>query len=150
MPLPELEISREAEKALAAFRGIPFMYGDGRSHFAVWAHEQRLDGRPFSFRERGTREGKPVSAFLPRLIQEYHLDGSTPEQTIQDHWEEVVGRTLAAFSYLMKIQKNGTAVVGVSHAVAKEEMRLQKKTILKRLQSLPGCSHLENLILRAG
>lgn len=150
MSLPEIEISREGEKILAAFRGIPFSYGDSKSQYAVWAKEQKHLGRRLNLRERGTREGQPISAFIPRLVREFALDGTTPEQTIQDNWNDIVGPTLAAFSYLLKIQRNDTVVIAVSHAVAKEEIRLQKKTIIARLRALPGCGHLDKLLLRAG
>ena len=122
-----LELSRDAEKTIAAFRGLPFLFGDQQN-----------------------RREKTISELLPSLIREFSIDGTTTEQTIMENWEKIVGSTYSPFSFLMKLEKEKHAIFGVTHAIARQELNMQKRRILREIQKLPGCQGIAFLSFRAG
>lgn len=117
----------DAEKTLAAFRGIPFQYGN-----------------------RHSRKEKTLADLLPDIINRHSIDGTSVEQRIMDRWEVIVGATFAPFSYLMKIDRGKTAVIGVTHPIARQELSLQKRKILRALRATPGAGDIAFISLRAG
>ncbi|MCC5788972.1 MAG: DUF721 domain-containing protein [Opitutales bacterium] len=122
-----LTLGRNAEKALAAFRGIPFQYGDQEN-----------------------RRVRTLADLLPGIINRHSIDGTSVEQRIMDRWEKIVGSSFAPFSYLMKIDRGKTAVIGVTHAIARQELSLQKRKILRAIKATPGAEQIAFLSLRAG
>jgi hypothetical protein len=100
-------------------------------------------GRP---KDRATQ---PLPAVLDQLLQKYQIGRSTPEQTIRDHWAQLVGSANAAYSNAVSIEK-GRLLVLVSHAVVRNELFHHKDQIVERIQKLPGCADVKSLNLRSG
>jgi hypothetical protein len=80
----------------------------------------------------------------------YQIGRHSPEQTIRDHWPEIVGAANASYSHAVRIDRGKSLMVLVSHSVVRNELFLYRESILGKIQKLPGCDHVRELNLRAG
>jgi hypothetical protein len=128
MPDEPPSFSKPAEELIGDLRGIP------------------LDEPP-RMRRRPT---KAVAPLIEELLVKYQIGRHSPEQTIRDHWVEMVGAANAAYSHPVRIDRGRALFVLVSHSVVRNELFLHRDTILEKIQKLPGCDHVRLLLLRAG
>ena len=128
MPNDPHKFSRVAEELIGELRGVPF-------------HE------PSRMKRRPTRELAPVIA---ELLAKYHIGQHSPEDSIRENWTEIVGHANASYAHAAQIDARGRLVVLASHAVVRSELFLHRKTILEKIQKLPGCSQVRALQIRAG
>ncbi len=101
---------------------------------------------PVRSRKRAT---KPLAGVLEELLQKYQIGRSSPEQTIRDHWVELVGPANASYSHPARIERNQLLVLA-GHSVVRNELFHHRAGIVERIQQLPGCAHVKSLNLRAG
>ncbi len=120
--------SRHAEKLIADLRRIP-------------------DATPDRMRKRPTRE---LAGLVEDLLVKHQIGRESPEQTIRDHWVEVVGPANAHYSHAAQIDPRGRLTVLASHAVVRNELFLHRKLIAEKIRKLPGCNHVRDLNIRAG
>ena len=120
--------SKNARELIGEFRGVP------------------LD-EPRAMRRRPTRAVAPL---IEELLVKYQIGRHSCEQTIRDHWAEMVGEANAAYSHAVRIDRGRSLFVLVSHGVVRNELFLHRENILKKIQQLPGCDHVRELNLRAG
>lgn len=101
-------------------------------------------------KERATQ---PLEAVLEQLRQEYRIGRSGPEQTIRDHWREIVdpngGTANASHSHAVAIERNQLIVL-TSHPIIRNELFLHREEIVARIRKLPGCADVKSLYLRSG
>ena len=99
------------------------------------------------------RATQPLAALVEELLQKHQIGRSSPEQTIRDHWREIVdpngGGANASYSHPVRIERNRLIVL-VPHAVVRNELFHHRGDIVARVQKLPGCAHVKSLNLRAG
>lgn len=99
------------------------------------------------------RATQPLAALIEDLLQKHQIGRSSPEQTIRDHWRELVdpngGSANASYSHPARIERNRLIVL-VPHAVVRNELFHHRTEIVARVQRLPGCAHVKSLNLRAG
>ena len=122
------EFSKPAQELIGDFRGIPF-------------NEPRKMTR---------RPTKTMAPLIEELLVRYQVGRHSPEQTIRDHWVEMVGAANAAYSHPVRIDRGRSLFVLVSHSVVRNELFLHREAILEKIQKLPGCDHVRQLTLRAG
>ena len=79
----------------------------------------------------------------------YQVGRPSAEQTIRDHWPELVGAANAGYSHAVRIDKAQLLVL-VSHSVVRSELLHHRAEILQRIRQLPGCEVVKSLTLRAG
>jgi len=120
--------SRAAEALIADLRGVP-------------------DTTPARMRHRPTRE---LSGLVEELLVKHQLGRPSPEQSIRDHWAEIVGPANAAYSHAAQIDPRGRLAVQVAHAVVRNELFHHRQMIVGRIRELPGCAHVRDLVLRSG
>jgi hypothetical protein len=128
MPEEPVKFSKAAEELIGDLRGIPF-------------------NEPARMRRR------PVKAMAPlieELLVKYRIGRHSCEQTIRDHWPEIVGTANAAYSHPVRMERSQTLLVLVSHGVVRQELFLHRETILGKIQKLPGCDQVREINLRAG
>lgn len=102
-------------------------------------------------RRQVKRRTQPTADVIEAIVNKYHLgDEASPAQAIRDRWPELVTPTLAAYSHVVEITKSDWLMVMVSNAVAKQELSNNRRLFLKKIQAVPGCSHIKGLNLRAG
>ena len=128
MPDQPPEFSHAAEKMIGDFRRIPFVV-------------------PRKMRRRPTKAMAPL---IEELLVKYRVGRHSCEQTIREHWSEIVGPANAAYSHPVRIERGRSLLVLVSHSVVRSELYLHRATILEKIQKLPGCDHVRELFLAAG
>jgi len=120
--------SRIAEELIGDFRGVPF-------------REPRRMHR---------RQTKPVAQLIEELLVRNQIGRHSTEQTIRDHWAEIVGTANAAYSHPVRIDRGKSLLVLVSHAVVRNELTIHRESILGKVRKLPGCDQITEIRMRAG
>jgi hypothetical protein len=128
MPDEPHEFSHATEKMIGDFRRIPFV-------------------APRKMRRRPTKEMAPL---MEEVLAKYRIGRHSCEQTIRDHWPEMVGPANAAYSHPLRIERGRSLLVLVSHSVVRSELNLHRGAILDKIRKLPGCDHVRELNLAAG
>jgi hypothetical protein len=128
MPDEPKEFSKAAQELIGDLRGIPF-------------------DEPRNMKRRPT---KPMAPLIEELLVKYQVGRHSPEQTIRDHWVEMVGAANAAYSHPVRIDRGSSLFVLVSHSVVRNELFMHRTAILEKIQKLPGCDHVREINLRAG
>lgn len=95
------------------------------------------------------RATQPLATLLEDLLQKHQIGRSSPEQTIRDHWAELVGSANASYSHPARIERNQLIVLA-AHSVVRNELFLHRAEIVARIKKLPGCGAVKSLNLRAG
>lgn len=121
------QFSRLAEELVADLRGIAF-------------------DEPKRSRKRATQ---PLATVVEQLMQKHQIGRASPEQTIREHWTEIVGSANAAYSHAATIERNRLTVLA-SHSVVRNELFLHKEEIVARIRKLPGCADVRSINLRSG
>jgi hypothetical protein len=120
--------SFQAEKLIAALRRLP-------------------DDTPARMKKRPTQA---LGGLVEELMVKYQVGRASPEQTIRDHWAELVGPANAHYSHAAQIDARGRLAVLAGHAVVRNELFLHRRTIVERIRLLPGCAHVKEIHVRAG
>jgi hypothetical protein len=126
-PVPK-PFSRVAERMIADLRGF-------------------ADETPARMRRRPTRE---LAGLVEELLIKHQVGRPSVEQTIRDHWPELVGAPNAAYSHAAQLDPRGKLAVLVTHSVVRNELFLNREMILDRIRALPGCSGVRSLQFRSG
>jgi len=125
------QFSRLAEELVGELRGVPFT-------------------EPRRSRKRATQ---PLATLVEQLRQQHHIGRQSPEQTIRDHWREIVdpngGTANSSHSHPARIERNMLTVLA-AHSVVRNELFHHRAEIVARVRQLPGCGHVKALNLRAG
>ena len=129
-PLPNDEpaFSPKAREMIGEFRGV-------------------LPDEPKSMRRRPTKAMAPL---IEELLVKYQVGRHSTEQTIRDHWADLVGAANAAYSHPVRIDRGRSLLVLVSHAVVRNELFLHREAILDKVGRLPGCDHVQEIRFVAG
>ena len=121
---PPHQFSRIAEELVGDLRGV--------------ASEE-----PARSKKRATQ---PLTVLIEQLMQKHQIGRSSPEQTIRDHWIEIVGKTHAGFSHAATIERKRLIVLA-SHPIVRNELFLHRDAIVERIQKLPGCADVKSKIV---
>lgn len=127
MPDQPHSFSKVAEELVGELRGVPF-------------------DEPKRQVKRPTRA---LAGLVEDLMVKYQIGRPSAEQTIRDHWAQLVGPPNAAYSHPVRIEKSKLTVL-VSHAVVKSELFHHRAGIVEKIRQLPGCEGVKSLNLRAG
>ena len=125
---------------------------DSPHAFSKLAEELVGDLRGVPFREpqrQVKRPTRPLAALVVELMVKHQVGRPSTEQTIRDHWVELVGAANAAYSHAVRIDGKRLVVIA-AHAVVRNEIFHHREEILQRLRLLPGCETLKSLNIRAG
>jgi hypothetical protein len=128
MPDEPQTFSKIAQRLIGDFRRLPLK-------------------EPEKMRRRSTKE---VGAVLEELRVKYQIGRSTPEQAIRDQWAELVGPANATYSHPLRLDGSRRLVVQATHGVVRNELFLNRETILDRIRKLPGCATIKSLHLVPG
>jgi hypothetical protein len=128
MPDGPIEFSKGAEQLIGDFRGIPF------------TEPHRMRRRP----------AKAVAPLIESLLVKNQIGRHSCEQTIRDHWPEIVGTANAAYSHPVRIERGRSLLVLVSHSVVRNELFMHREPILEKVRNLPGCEDVQQINFRAG
>ena len=128
MPREPYQFSKAAEELIGDLRGVPFT-------------------EPRKMKRRATCELAPL---VQELLAKHHIGQHSPEDSIREHWTEIVGHANAAYARAAQIDTRCRLVILASHSTVRSELFLFRKAILEKIQQLPGCGHIRSLLIRAG
>jgi hypothetical protein len=126
MPKPS-NFNRKTNNLIASLRGLP----KDRSR-AFWKDE------------------KDLNAVMDRVIERFHISEVRPEEAILADWTSIVGDRNASHSHPHRLEHGFRLYVLVNNPVVKQEMQFHKKMIKTRLNKIPGCEGIREIIFRAG
>ncbi|HEY0946960.1 MAG TPA: DciA family protein [Opitutaceae bacterium] len=122
------EFSKLAEELIGDLRGVPFEVP----------------------RRQVKRATKPMAGLVEELLHKHQIGRDSPEQTIRDHWRDLVGAANAHYSHAAQIDPRGRLLVLASHSVVRNELFLHRLAIVERIRKLPGCNNVRELMVRTG
>lgn len=96
------------------------------------------------------RSTKSLDSLVDLLVDRYHLDRETPEETILQHWPHIVGEPFSKRCYPERVTASGTLIVAVPNTVVRRELMFMEARILTAIGSLPGCDHIRAVSLKSG
>jgi hypothetical protein len=120
-------LSRLAEELVGELRGVPF------------DEPRRAVKRPT----------QPLATVVEQLMVQHQIGRPSAEQSIRDHWIEIVGAANAAHSHAARIERNRLLVLA-THSVVRNELFHHREEIARRIRALPGCEGVKSINLRAG
>lgn len=95
------------------------------------------------------RPTQDLATVVEQLMTKHQIGRPSAEQTIRDHWAEIVGAANAAYSHAATIERNRLVVLA-SHSVVRNELFHHREQIVAKIRQLPGCETIKSLNLRAG
>ena len=127
MPEEPHQFSKLAEELVGELRGVPYE-------------------EPRRAKKRATQS---LSTVIEQLMVKHQIGRPSAEQSIRDHWPEIVGVANASYSHAARIER-GRLIVLAAHSVVRNEIFHHRDEIVARIRRLPGCEALRSLNIRAG
>jgi hypothetical protein len=81
------------------------------------------------------------------LTERYKLEEPSPERTLVEHWGEIFG-SIAGRCNPVRIKGGRTLVISVTNQTLRSELQFRKRSIIKKIQSLPNCEAVCELVIR--
>ena len=120
-----MDFTKQVEDIIADFRGLPRTTTESSKHAPV-----QLD------------------ILLERLKEKYKLEKPSAERTIVEHWNEIF-ETLAGRCNPLSLKNERTLIISVANQTLRSELQFRKRAILKKIQALPHCENVSELVIRA-
>jgi hypothetical protein len=120
--------------------------------FSKIAEELVGDLRGMAFEEPRRTVKRPtqeLSSVIDQLMTKHQVGRPSAEQTIRDHWVEIVGAANASYSHAVTIERNRLVVLA-GHSVVRNELFHHRDEIVARIRQFPGCETIKSLNLRGG
>lgn len=89
-----------------------------------------------------------LDSLLEFIREHYKLESPSPERTIVENWNEIFG-TLAGRCHPVSIKDGNTLVISVTNQTLRSELQFRKRTLIKKIQSLPYCESISEILIRA-
>ena len=90
----------------------------------------------------------PLDTVLEMVKEKYNLERPSPERTIVENWNEIFGN-LAGRCNPLSMKDGKTLVISVTNQTLRSELQFRKKPLLKKIQMLPHCENITEIIIRA-
>ncbi len=126
-PMPSHKFPRHVENLIANFRGLP---------------EDRSRSR--------LNETTPFQDVIEKVIQKYRIGMASPEETLREHWAEIVGAANVQFCHPTRIERGKNLIITVSNPVVRQELFFNRKLLIKKIQEIPNCRDITLGNLRVG
>jgi hypothetical protein len=121
------KFSRQHESLIASFRGLP---------------EESLPARDAG--------AKTLGSLLETCIEKFHIGKNTPEESVQENWERIVGPSFAGRCRPERIDRSGALIVQVQNTTLRRELIFHEDRIMTILHTLPDCQHIKRIVLKGG
>ncbi len=106
-------------------------------------------GLPRTVTASSLRDPVPLDSVLTVLQERYKLEQPSPERSLVDNWETLFGPGLGARCHPVRIKDDGaTLVVSVANPTLRSELGFRKRGILRKIQSLPHCGGIRDIVTR--
>lgn len=120
-----MNFSKRVEDVIADFRGLPRTTTESLKQTPV-----------------------PLDTVLELIKDKYNLERPSTERIIVENWGEIFGN-LAGRCNPLSLKDSKTLIVSVTNQTLRSELKFQKQTLLKKIQALPYCETISNIIIRA-
>ncbi len=124
-PSAPLTFSREVQRLIADFRGLP-EFG--------WVP----DGRP----------AVKLAGVIEQLETAYRIGQPGIEDTLMAHWRELVGERTAHRCRPGKIIDKRKLIILTGNPVIRQELDFQRQQLLVKINRLPGCAGIREIQIR--
>jgi hypothetical protein len=125
--VPDRKFSRQIENMIADLRGVPT--NDSQSRL---------------------RDTRSLGELTDHLLHKHRIGMKTPEEAIRDAWVEIVGAPNAEYCHPLRVDRDRVLLVGVSNPIIRQELLFHKAVVLQRVQAIPACAHITDVLFRAG
>jgi len=109
-----------------------------------------LRGVPPDHSRSRLRATRPVGDLADQLLHKHRIGMQSPEDAIRDAWVEIVGTPNAEYCHPLRIDRERVLLVGVSNPIIRQELLFHKAVVLQRVQAIPACAHITDVMFRAG
>jgi hypothetical protein len=120
-------LSQKAEDLIASFRHI-------------------ASQDPARTRIRPTQD---LTGLIESIMVKFQVGRPSLEQTIRDHWAQIVKPVIAQYSHPLRIER-GVLWVRVSNSIAREEIFFAKDRFVEQIRLLPGGTEVHSLRVTTG
>ena len=117
--------SKQIEDVIADFRRLPRTVSESSKHAPI-----RIGGA------------------LNLLEEKYKLQQPSAERILVEHWNHIF-ENLASRCNPLSIKDGRTLIISVNNQTLRSELQFRKKIILKKIQTLPLCENICELLIRA-
>ena len=104
-------------------------------------------GLPRTTTASSKRPPMQLDNLLVLLTERYKLEEPSAERTLVEHWGEIFG-SIAGRCNPVRIKDDRTLVVSVTNQTLRSELQFRKRSIIKKIQSLPNCKTVCELVIR--
>ena len=109
-----------------------------------------LRGLPEDRGRSRVRDTRTIDELMQRLVQRHSIGTTSPEDTIRDAWPAIVGASNEQFAQPSRIERDRCLVIAVNDPVVRQELQFNKTLLLKRVQAVPGCGQIREVVFRNG
>ena len=120
-----VNFSKQVEDVIADFRALPRTMTESEKHAPV-----------------------QLNSVLKLLEEKYRLEKPSSERTLVENWNEIFG-SLAGRCHPLSIREEKTLLISVANQTLRSELQFRKRSILKKIQTLPYCESITELVIRA-
>ena len=82
------------------------------------------------------------------LQEQYKLEKPSAERVLVENWEAIFGG-LADRCHPVRIKDDHTLIVSVTNQTLRSELQFRKRTVLKKIQSMPHCDGIKDIVIRS-
>ncbi|MBQ3576113.1 MAG: DUF721 domain-containing protein [Coprobacter sp.] len=93
------------------------------------------------------RKTTHINEIIQEILNKSNLKGRLDETTITKKWEEVVGKAMARYTRNVYVSK-GILHVEVTSSVVRNELMMNRSTLIERLNAITGNETIKDIIFR--
>lgn len=120
-----MKFNRHTENLIANLRGLP-------------------EDRGRSIR----RTTVTLSDLVDTVFERYKVNQPRLEDTIMANWKNIVGEKTAHRCSPVKIMQQKRLVVFTANSIVRSELKFNQRVILKKINALPNCENIRELVLQ--
>lgn len=105
-------------------------------------------GLPRTVSEASRNPPISLDNILEQIKEKYNLEKPSPERSIVENWNEIFG-SLASRCSPLSLKEDKILVISVANQTLRSELQFRKQTIIKKIQKLPFCETISDILIRA-
>jgi hypothetical protein len=93
------------------------------------------------------RPSVDLNELIDSIRRKHGIGVATAEQSVRDHWPQIVGEANASYSHAVRVDERGRLIVTASHSVVRNELFMNRAEIVGRIRKLPACGAIRQIHL---
>lgn len=107
-----------------------------------------LRGLPEDRKRSKIRAIMPLGNLVDKVVARYQINQPRLEDTIMANWKSIVGEKTAHRCSPLKIVQQKRLVVFTANAIVRSELKFNQRAILKKINALPKCHHIREIVFQ--